>query len=119
MAVVRQTGLGADEMERFGEAQGWAVPSPGGGIGELREAFERMGFAPREVPGRAPPDLILDRCPFADGVEVAGGELICVLHRGLARGIARRAAPDVTVTELVVEDPRRGGCRLCLAARSR
>lgn len=118
MGLVRQTGVGPDEMERFGERQGWAVPTPGGGIGELREAFERMGFAPREVPGVEPPDLILDRCPFADGVEAPGGELICVLHRGLARGIALRAAPELTVTDLIVEEPRRAGCRLCLAARA-
>ena len=52
MGLVRQTGLGPEEMERFGERQGWAVPAPGGGIGELRQAFERLGFAPREVPGR-------------------------------------------------------------------
>ena len=116
MGVVRQTGVGPDEMERFGEAQGRSVPVADGGVGELREAFARMGFAPRVLPG-APGDLVLDVCPFADGVEAAGGELICVLHRGLARGIAARAAPDVTVTDLVVQDPRRGGCRLCLARR--
>lgn len=114
MGIVRQTGLGPEEMERFGEGQGRAVPAEGGGIDELSAAFERMGFAPRAVPGPAPADLILDRCPFADGVEAPGGELICVLHRGLARGIAARAAPDVTVAELVVEDPRRAGCRLRL-----
>ncbi len=105
-------------MERFGERQGWEVPLPGGGIDELRGAFERLGFAPREVPGGDPPDLVLDSCPFADGVEAPGGELICLLHRGLARGIALRAAPDVAVTDLVIEDPRRAGCRLCLAARA-
>lgn len=115
MGLVRQTGLGPAEMERFGEGQGWNVPAEGAGIGEMKKAFERLGFAPREVAGPAPADLVLDRCPFADGVEAPGGDLICVLHRGLARGIVARAAPDVTVTELVVEDPRRGGCRLRLA----
>lgn len=114
MGLVRQTGLGPEEMERFGEGQGWTVPREGGGVGEMRDAFERLGFAPREIPGPAPADLVLDRCPFADGVEAPGGELICVLHRGLARGIAARAAPEVTVAELVVEDPRRAGCRLRL-----
>lgn len=116
MGVVRQTGLGPEEMERFGEGQGWTVPAEDGGVGEIRDAFARLGFAPREVPGPAPADLVLDRCPFADGVEAPGGELICVLHRGLARGIAARAAPGVTVTELVVEEPRRAGCRLRLEA---
>lgn len=117
MGVVRQTGLGPEEMERFGEGQGWAVPVPGGGVGELLRAFERLGFEPHEVPGD-PPDLVLGRCPFADGVEAPGGELICLLHRGLARGIALRAAPGVTVTDLVIEEPRRAGCRLRLAART-
>ena len=119
MGVVRQTGLGPDEMERFGERQGWAVPSPGGGIGELRHAFERLGFAPRETPGQDMPDLVLDNCPFAAGVEAPGGELICALHRGLARGIVQRAAPDVTMTDLVVEDPRHAGCRLRLSTHER
>ncbi len=119
MGLVRQTGLGPDEMERFGEAQGRSVPEAGGGVGELRRAFLRMGFAPQALPGESgqPDDLVLEVCPFADGVETAGGELICVLHRGLARGIAARAAPDVEVTALDVEDPRRAGCRLRLARR--
>ncbi len=115
MGLVRQTGLGPDEMERFGESQGWTVPSDDGGIAEMQDAFARMGFAPRALPGPAPADIVLDRCPFADGVEAPGGELICILHRGLARGIAARAAPGVTVTELVMEEPRRAGCRLRLA----
>ena len=50
--------------------------------------------------------------------EAVGGELICLLHRGLARGIAARAAPDVRVDELVFEEPRRAGCRLRLSARA-
>jgi predicted ArsR family transcriptional regulator len=116
LGVVRGTGLGPDDMERFGEAQGLSVPAEGAGVDELRETFARMGFAPRALEGD-PGDLVLDACPFAEGVENPGGELICILHRGLARGIAARTAPDVVVEELVVEDPRRAGCRLRLARR--
>lgn len=118
MGLVRQVGFGPEDIERFGERQGWGVPEPGGGVGEIREAFARLGFAPRVDSDAEPHDLVLDRCPFADGVEASGGELICILHRGLARGIAARAAPGVEVTELVVEEPRRAGCRLRLAARA-
>lgn len=64
VGLAYRTGIDPDEMGRFGEGQGWAAPTPGGGIGELRDAFERMGFAPREVPDTNPTDLILDRRPF-------------------------------------------------------
>lgn len=117
MGAVRQTGLGPDDMERFGERQGWGVTEPAGGVGELTRAFERLGFAPRPDPDVTAPGIILDHCPFADGVEAPGGELICVLHRGLARGIVARATPEVEVTELITEEPRRAGCRLRLTAR--
>jgi len=64
VGLAYRTGIDPDEMGRFGEGQGWAVPTPGGGIGELRDASERTGFAPREVPDTNPTDLILDRRPF-------------------------------------------------------
>lgn len=118
MGLVAETGLGAEEMERFGEGQGWGLPVEGGGLDEVRLAFARLGFAPRPEPGPAPADLVLGRCPFADGVEAPGGDLICILHRGLARGIVGRAAPEVAVADLVAGDPRRGGCRLRLEARA-
>jgi predicted ArsR family transcriptional regulator len=117
MTLVRQLALRPDEMERFGEDQGAAVPRPGGGVDELWRAFERMGFAPRRDPGGPPLDVVLDRCPFADGVEAPSGDLICILHRGLARGILSQAAPEVRLEELRIEEPRRAGCRLRLADR--
>jgi predicted ArsR family transcriptional regulator len=117
MTLVRQLALRPDEMERFGEGQGAAVPRPGGGIGELWDAFERMGFAPRRPGDGSSLDLVLGRCPFADGVEAPAGDLICVLHRGLARGILAQAAPGVTLEELEIAEPRRAGCRLRLADR--
>lgn len=115
MSLVRQLGLGPEEMESFGERQGAGITRRNGGLNELWSAFERMGFAPRSPDDGSPADLVLGRCPFVDGVETAGGDLICVLHRGLARGIVGRAAPGVHVAGLVTEDPRRAGCRLRLS----
>ena len=69
-------------------------PGPGRGKAELGGAFERLGFAPRDAEDGHPGDLILHRCPFADGVEAPNGQLICLLHRGLARGIARSRPRD-------------------------
>lgn len=117
MTLVRQLALRPDEMERFGENQGAAVPRTGGGVDELWRAFERMGFAPRRGDDGSALDVVLDHCPFADGVEAPAGDLICILHRGLARGILSQAAPGVAVEELVIENPRDAGCRLRLADR--
>lgn len=116
MALVREAGFGPAEIERFGERQGAGIARPGGGAGEIRDAFERLGFAPRCIEGGPPGDLVLDRCPFADAVEAAQGELICLLHRGLARGIIREAAPGTELLELEIKEPRLAGCRLRLSA---
>lgn len=116
MSLVRQLGLGPEEMESFGERQGAGITRREGGLEELWSAFERMGFAPRPPDDGRSADVVLGRCPFVDGVEAPGGDLICVLHRGLARGILERAAPGVHVAALVTEDPRRAGCRLRLTS---
>lgn len=114
MGLVRRLGLGPDDMEEFGAGQGAGMVDPEGGAQELMDAFARLGFAPRVVPGEAPNDIVLDRCPFAAGVEAPGGELICVLHRGLAQGITSACTPDVRVAGLDANDPRTAGCRLRL-----
>jgi predicted ArsR family transcriptional regulator len=119
MDLVRQAGFDAEDVERFGEVHGRQIARPGAGPGEIREAFERLGFAPREAGAGAVPDLVLGSCPFADGVEAPGGDLICVLHRGLARGVAASAAPGVRVDDLEVVGPRTAGCRLRLSAPRR
>lgn len=115
MGLVNRMGLGPDDMEAFGVGQAHVVCRPGGGIDELTDAFARLGFAPRRVPGPAPNDIVLDHCPFAAGVEAPGGSLICALHRGLAIGAARISASGARVLELVEENPRTAGCLLRLA----
>ena len=51
MGLVRQTGLGPEEMERFGETQGRSVPERGGGVGELGRSCE---WGSRRSPWRVP-----------------------------------------------------------------
>lgn len=115
MSLVSQAGFGPDDLERFGESQGAGIARAGGGPGEIRDAFQRLGFDPRRADDDAPADLVLGRCPFVDGVEAPHGQLICVLHRGLARGIARSAAPGVELIDLEIKEPRHAGCRLRLS----
>ncbi|WP_217914176.1 helix-turn-helix domain-containing protein [Miltoncostaea marina] len=115
MALVGRLALTSEEVERFGVEQGRAVPRPGGGVAELWTALERLGFAPRPGAGGPSREIILDRCPFIDGVEAPGGRLICALHRGLARGILGTAAAGVVLEDLIAMPPRGAGCRLRLA----
>ncbi|MCB0880657.1 MAG: helix-turn-helix domain-containing protein [Thermoleophilia bacterium] len=112
--LVTRMGLGPADMESFGEGQAHRVCTEGAGPGELRDAFARLGFAPEEVDGPEPRDIVLRHCPFAVGVEAAGGSQICALHRGLARGIARVSGSGLVV-DLVEEDPRTAGCLLRLS----
>lgn len=116
MSLVREAGFGPAEIERFGERQGAGIVRSGGGVGEIWDVFARLGFAPRRGDDGPPGDLVLGRCPFTDGVEAPNGQLICLLHRGLARGIARAAAPGTEVIDLEVREPRRAGCRLRLSS---
>lgn len=115
MGLVSRMGLGPEDMESFGMGQAYQVCAQGGGLPELRDALARLGFSPEAVPGPEPRDLVLHHCPFAAGVEAPGGELICALHRGLAKGIADVSGSGAEVVELVEEDPRTAGCLLRLA----
>ena len=119
MGLVGQAGFLPEDVALFGERHGRSIARAGAGAAEIRDVFDRLGFAPREAGEKEIPDLVLGRCPFADGVEATGGHLICELHHGLARGIAETAAPEVEVTDLVVEAPRTAGCRLRLSPRER
>ncbi len=83
-------------------------------------AMGELGFAPRDV--SAPADLRAGRariefltCPLRDGVLSQGGHALCAAHQGLAEGMC--AASGAEVTEFVVRDPVRVGCRMTTASR--
>jgi len=117
MRLVRGAGFGPAEVERFGERQGAGIVRPGRGIREVEEVLDRLGFAPCRAAAGGRAALVLRRCPFADGVESPSGHLICLLHRGLARGMLRQAAPGAQLIDLEIRVPRRAGCLLHLSPR--
>lgn len=86
---------------------------------EILDAVARkLGFDPRVEERRAGADVVLDRCPFVDPAFEAP-EIVCELHRGVAEGIAERAADDAVITDLVVRPPDRAKCRIKVAATPR
>jgi predicted ArsR family transcriptional regulator len=81
-----------------------------------REAT-RLGFRPHRRDRGERIELRFEHCPYAD-VAADDLDVVCQLHLGLAEGIATRSA-GVTVEDLRVADPHRGGCRLQLRRVSR
>lgn len=79
----------------------------------LVELVARQGFEPRLDRNRERPEVVLDRCPFANAAAV-DPSIVCELHRGMAEGMADALAGDLAVSDLVVHKPRRAGCRIRL-----
>ena len=106
-------GASLDDVEQFGREQGKRLGKDGGRNAVI-DSFARLGFSPREM-GTAGTDsgvleLRLDSCPFREGAASDGGELVCVLHRGIAAGIAQRATPGAVLTGWWPKEPAVAGC---------
>ena len=107
---VIRTGLDPEEVGR--RAAGGLRTAPSDDVvGDIADAMARQGFEPEVRPTRSGADIILHNCPF-EATARADRATVCALHLGLAEGLAE--GTEVTVDELVANDPRRAGCRLRL-----
>ncbi|HMM48110.1 MAG TPA: hypothetical protein PKE32_00655 [Miltoncostaeaceae bacterium] len=100
-----------EDVERFGESHGHMLAHPDSGADDVRRQFTALGFTPRTIPGR-PGALRLAHCPFADRVREPGGELICIMHRGLTRGLAQGSG--LSDADLEIGPPSEGRCCVSL-----
>jgi predicted ArsR family transcriptional regulator len=110
--------MGPDEalVEEFGRRQATRFAATPDGRAALMHMLTTMGFAPRETTGAAAwrdggLEVVLGNCPFAQAVREEDGRLVCVLHRGLSRGLVE-LDPGARLTGFVAEPPDRGGCRI-------
>jgi len=110
--------LGPDEsrVEEFGRRQGVRLAAGPDGRAALMHLLTTMGFAPREttaaraaLEGRL--EVVLGHCPFRGAVRAEGGRLVCVLHRGLSRGLVELDAGG-RLTGFDIEPPETAGCRI-------
>ncbi len=85
-----------------------------GAVEILDGVARRLGFEPRLEPTRAGTDVVLERCPFV-GPAATAPDIVCDMHRGIAEGIAELACGDAVVDDLIVQPPRRAGCRIKVA----
>jgi predicted ArsR family transcriptional regulator len=112
LVEVVRTGDRPEEVgRRAGRGRRLVGPRHPAPIDRFVEQMAGLGFDPAatERPDRTT-DVTLRHCPFATAA-VADAAAVCGLHLGLARGIAE-AIGGIAVTDLVLKDPRRAGCRL-------
>jgi predicted ArsR family transcriptional regulator len=110
--------VGADEaqVEEFGRRQAARIAESPDGRAALLDLLTTMGFAPRETTGAGAAregrlEVVLGHCAFRDAVRADGGRLVCVLHRGLSRGLVELDEGG-RLTGFDIEAPETAGCRI-------
>ncbi len=83
----------------------------GGTVALLDAVARRLGFEPHLEHLADGVDVVLDRCPFV-GPAGSAPEIVCVLHEGIAQGIAEAVADGQQVADLTIRPPERAGCRI-------
>lgn len=103
-------------VEEFARRQASRLAPTGDGRAALLNQLTTMGFSPRETTGvkasrEGRLEVVLGHCPFAGAVKAEGGELVCVLHRGLSRGLVEMS-PTGRLTAFEIRPPDSAGCRI-------
>jgi len=102
-----------DVGNQAGRRIGRDLPDAADPVDQLEASAARQGFDPHRIERGSSLELVLGRCPYA-AAATADPEVVCELHRGLAQGIAEATGGAVEVTNLIVRNPARAGCRLQL-----
>ena len=113
-------GIGPREVEAAGVAIGHAeAPADAGRSSAevLETALASMGFRPRCERHGDRTTFTLTNCPYR-AVAKAQPEVVCVLHRGIARGLIEAVEPGARLSRFVIEDADRAGCVVEVEANS-
>lgn len=102
------------EVEAAGREIGRELASGAAGPPEqvVADQFAALGFQPSmEAGADGAVSCRLRNCPYRDSVR-ANQDVVCMLHRGLTRGLLDQVAPTATLTRFVPHDPYRAGCEV-------
>jgi predicted ArsR family transcriptional regulator len=117
VGMVVASGLGEDAIERYGYLEGQGLLPTGAGPEAIVRLLEGLGFAPARTDVSSDDiELRLERCPFAEAVTARGGQLVCILHRGLSAGLADGALGGGRLRAFEIADPLEGRCRVVMEA---
>ena len=78
----------------------------------MADLLAALGFQPTlETGADGPVNCRLRNCPYRDSVR-ENQDVVCVLHRGLTKGLLDQIAPSAKLTRFVPHDPDRAGCEI-------
>lgn len=113
LARAAQATSSLDDVERAGREIGreLAPPEPAPDPTDaFRQAFSALGFEPRlDRKSDGGFRCELENCPYSDSV-LAGGDVVCTLHRGITEGLLEQLDPEADLTEFSPRDPEQAGC---------
>lgn len=106
------SGLGPREVEAAGVAIGRAEAPPGGGRSSaevLETALAAMGFRPSSTQRGTRTTFTLANCPYRAVAKAQPG-VVCVLHRGIAKGLIDAVEPGASLSRFEIKDADLAGC---------
>jgi predicted ArsR family transcriptional regulator len=84
----------------------------------MSEMLGRMGFQPRdEALAGDGLRFVLGHCPYRQAVQ-ENQPVVCMLHRGITRGLLEHLDPNAALTGFVAKDPVSAGCLIDIAVPS-
>jgi predicted ArsR family transcriptional regulator len=111
----------AGHVERAGREIGRELsPRPGAehdAARNLEATLSSMGFQPEACRTDSGVSYTLCNCPYRSAA-ARDPSTVCVLHRGITRGLLDVLAPEARLAEFVTEDPATAGCRVVVEGLS-
>jgi predicted ArsR family transcriptional regulator len=101
-------------VESTGRQIGRELATDGDATAEakMHATLTSLGFQPRREGHRSGAlTYRLGNCPYRDAVR-ENAEVVCILHRGITRGLLDELAPNSTLSDFVARDPALGDCRV-------
>lgn len=79
----------------------------------MQTALAALGFQPRRQAEEGRIIYCLDNCPYRAAVRESP-EVVCALHRGIARGLLDVLEPAAELADFVAKDPDSAGCLIAV-----
>jgi predicted ArsR family transcriptional regulator len=114
--AMRSDPEGKRQVEQAGRKIGREIAPRAGTVddGTFELVLRRLGFQP-EVQSRTAEELTvcLGNCPYRDAVRES--QIVCILHRGITRGLLDKLDRRAVLEDFVAKDPDEAGCQIAVS----